>query len=462
MKAIDLYVAFFCALALGALAAFDWTGLIFLSGSEWMGLLALVLLGLISESLSLTIEVEGNAGGVSITFIPLLTAVFLFGPGAGIIFVIIAGGIGESLLRKKPAVRVAFNVAQWIVATAAAGWIFLGLGGEGIMAVVARSADVSVTQHLAPFIAYSLVFLLFNHGAVSLAISYSEDVRFAEVWKTLVGKSGGNILYDLLISPIAIAVGLFYVALGLLGLVVALLPLLFIRRSYLTNLKLQEANRDLLAALVKAIETRDPYTSGHSVRVASLAKRIGHQLALPSRKIRAVETAALLHDIGKIDAVYSEILRKPGGLTPDERRIIESHVAKGVELLQSLSSFGAEVIGAVRHHHERVDGRGYPDGLEGNDIPLGGRIIKVCDAVDAMLSDRPYRDALDLSAVREQLLTYAGSQFDKEIVEQVTDSDLLEKHSKAVKISREKQESMEAPQSAPEDMSAQTPARIPI
>jgi len=108
--------------------------------------------------------------------------------------------------------------------------------------------------------------------------------------------------------------------------------------------------------------------------------------------------------------------------------VIESHVTKGVELLTSLSSFPSEVVSAVRHHHEREDGKGYPDGLAGDAIPLGAKIIKVCDAIDAMLSDRPYRSALSLAQVKEQLITYAGIQFDPDVVRCVVASTVLEDH----------------------------------
>lgn len=172
------------------------------------------------------------------------------------------------------------------------------------------------------------------------------------------------------------------------------------------------------------------------MRVSHLARRIAEEMGLSRRKTDAIETAALLHDIGKIDAVYSEILEKPGSLTSEERAVIESHVLKGVELLESLSSFGDDVIAAVRHHHERMDGKGYPDGLEGEDIPLGGRIIKVCDAIDAMLSDRPYRKALDLSAVEEQLTIYSGSQFDQLIVEKITTTDLLTEYAREFRVEK--------------------------
>jgi HD-GYP domain-containing protein (c-di-GMP phosphodiesterase class II) len=112
--------------------------------------------------------------------------------------------------------------------------------------------------------------------------------------------------------------------------------------------------------------------------------------------------------------------------------MIESHVHKGVELLESLSSFEEQVILSVRHHHERYDGKGYPDGVSGKDIPIGGRIIKICDAIDAMLSDRPYRKALELPVVRQELLVHSGTQFDPDIVERLLATDYLEQHADEV------------------------------
>ena len=111
-----------------------------------------------------------------------------------------------------------------------------------------------------------------------------------------------------------------------------------------------------------------------------------------------------------------------------ERRVIQSHVTTGVELLESLSSYPEAVLGAVRHHHERVDGGGYPDGLVGNEIPIGARIIKVSDAVDAMLSDRPYRKALQVEVVREELLEFCGTQFDPGVVHVILKTSVLTDH----------------------------------
>jgi putative nucleotidyltransferase with HDIG domain len=242
-------------------------------------------------------------------------------------------------------------------------------------------------------------------------------VAFGRIW--------GTALNDLMVLPIAILVAYLYFELHVVGLLVALLPLLFVRYAYLAKFRLEVANRDLLQVLVKAIETRDPYTSGHSIRVQSLSKSIGEELGLSVRTIDELEAAALLHDVGKIEVVYEEILRKPSSLSEQERKIIESHVLRGVEILTSLSSFNSRIIAGIRHHHELFDGSGYPDGLSGVRIPLYARIIKVSDAIDAMLSTRPYRPALS-----------TGKHFDPEIVKVVVKSSVLAQHAAMVEIDR--------------------------
>jgi HD-GYP domain-containing protein (c-di-GMP phosphodiesterase class II) len=137
--------------------------------------------------------------------------------------------------------------------------------------------------------------------------------------------------------------------------------------------------------------------------------------------------AALLHDIGKIDPIYSDVLAKPFDLSPSERELIQTHAAKGADLLLDLNSVDSEIVATVRHHHERYDGKGYPDGLAGESIPLAARIIMMSDSIDAMLSDRPYRKALSLDRVKNELVRCSGSQFDPKIVRSVLDAGTLDK-----------------------------------
>ena len=429
---IRTYVAVVVVLSVGSLPLVDWASLFGLPAEAWAGLLALITLGLLSESLSLTIKVGGNSGSSSITCLPLLACVLLFGPAPALILHATAGAFGEIIIRRTPPIKAVFNISQFVLSTVLGGLAFALVGG------LPQAPELSASEfafQLGPLVVFGLVFLLVNHGSVSVAIGFSESMSFKKAWGLLAGKSGTNLLSDLLVSPIALVIAFLYVDYGIPGFLIVLLPLLFIRRAYLTTFQLQEANTNLLKALVKAIEVRDPYTSGHSQRVADLSRRIAEKLGLSARHVSLIETAALLHDIGKIDEIYVEILQKKGSLTPAERKVIESHVSRGVALLESFSSFPEAVLGAVRHHHERVDGRGYPDGVAGDAILIGGRIIKVSDAIDAMLSDRSYRRALTLPVVREQLLEFAGIQFDQLIVAVVVRSSLLDDH--AVAISRE-------------------------
>jgi putative nucleotidyltransferase with HDIG domain len=428
MKAIDAYVLAVCAAALSLAPFAGWADLAVLPLDSLVALGWLMALGLVSERLSVATIVGQSGGTHSVTFIPLLASVLLFGPAAPVLFIAVVGTIGEFYFRRKGFIRGLFNVAQYILACTIGGMLFRAVGGSAQAAAGVGRMGQNFDLEIIPFLTFSTVLLALNQVLVSGAISLSQSLPFREVWRKIVGRSGANVFYDVLLSPIAIVIASLCVEVGTGGLFIAVLPLLAIRHAYLTSYRLQQANRDLLRALVKAIETRDPYTSGHSRRVQALARQIVRALGLPEKQAEAVEQAALLHDIGKIEAIYTEILSKPSELSKEERAVIESHVTKGVELLKSLSSFPREVIEAVRHHHEREDGRGYPDGLRGSEIPLGAKVISICDAIDAMLSDRPYRRALPLAAVRQQLETFSGVQFDPRLVAVVVRSSILEDH----------------------------------
>lgn len=164
-----------------------------------------------------------------------------------------------------------------------------------------------------------------------------------------------------------------------------------------------------LDAMARTIDARDAYTSGHSHRVAAYALAIGRALDLDEHMLRVLRRGAVLHDIGKI-GVSDAVLNKPGRLTPEEMDEMQRHPVTGYELLRDMPFLGDE-LGLICHHHERWDGHGYPDGLAGEEIPLGARILAVCDAFDAMTSDRPYRRAMPIAAARAQLIAGAGTHF---------------------------------------------------
>jgi putative nucleotidyltransferase with HDIG domain len=434
-RLVHLYVAGMVVTALVALAITEWRPLLNLGIAGSVGLIVLLGMAIASESLAIRLNVGETASSSSITFIPLLASVQLFGPAAGVLLMALTDAFGEFVVRRKALERVGFNIAQVTVAASVGGWAFTVMGGVALQPLLSTPASADLSTQLLPFMAFALVFLAFNHVAVSLAIALSGGLHFRDVLAQMLGSSGAS-LQDVLVSPIAIVVAFLYVQWGVSGILIVLLPLLFVRRAYLTADELRAANTALLRALVKAIETRDPYTSGHSVRVSHLAKRIAARMGLSRAAVRDIETAALLHDIGKIEAPYTGILSKTETLSLQERVIIRSHVTKGEELLRNLSSFPESILRVVRHHHEREDGAGYPDGLKGDEIPIGARIVAVCDAVDAMLSDRPYRGALTLSAVIGQLRVHNGTQFAPGVVRVLLDDSLLTQYAELVETER--------------------------
>jgi diguanylate cyclase (GGDEF)-like protein/putative nucleotidyltransferase with HDIG domain len=179
--------------------------------------------------------------------------------------------------------------------------------------------------------------------------------------------------------------------------------------------KLKSATFESSRALVAAVEAKDPYTSRHSVTVALAAAAIARAMGLDGAQVESIQMAATLHDIGKI-GIPDQVLTKPGALTDEEYELIKQHPVIGASILEHVSLFRAEVP-IIRHHHERWDGRGYPAGLAGERIPTGARILAVCDALDAMLSDRAYRQRLPIEEARRQLDQGAGTQFDPRVVE---------------------------------------------
>jgi putative nucleotidyltransferase with HDIG domain len=174
--------------------------------------------------------------------------------------------------------------------------------------------------------------------------------------------------------------------------------------------------------MVKAIEARDPYTSGHSVRVSELSRTIAVELGLPAKEVEQIETAALLHDVGKIHEEFAPLLRKEGRLSAEETALMQTHSVKSAELVGIISKFRGFIQDSVRHHHERWDGEGYPSGLSGKDIPMGSRIILISDTIDAMTTDRPYRKRLPLEVVIAELQKCKGTQFDADLVDVVVSS----------------------------------------
>lgn len=386
--------------------------------TDWVGLGICALFGILAEAMAVDFRVgSGRQARSSLAFLPFLSALTLFPPVPAVTIIVAVSAVSQFGLRRAQFLKGLFNVSQGTLAGLAASFVFAALGGF-------QGVDWRLPLVFAPLAG---TFFLTNMLLTSVAVAWLRGGSVVDAFQQIVGNGGANLRYDLLASSLALIAVVLYRDYGVVGVVLVITPLLLVRYSYLSMHQIIDQNKDLLRALVRAIETRDPYTSGHSVRVATLAVVIAHDLGLPRRQQNFVEIAALLHDIGKIDSVYAEVISKPYSLDDEERALIQTHAARGAEILEAMTSVPREVVLSVRHHHERFDGQGYPIGMAGTDIPLAARIIMLCDSIDAMLSDRPYRKALTLTAVKSEIERCSGTQFDPTIVAIVLAKNTLER-----------------------------------
>jgi putative two-component system response regulator len=172
---------------------------------------------------------------------------------------------------------------------------------------------------------------------------------------------------------------------------------------------------EAIKALASAVDAKDPYTARHSRRVTRLSLLLADSIQLSSEERYMLELSAWMHDVGKI-GVPDSILTKPAPLTPKEFAVMKEHPAKGAEIVGEIEEFG-QVADVIRHHHERVDGQGYPDGLRGAAIPLASRIILIADSFEAMVADRSYRRSLGREAAIRELQEHSGTQFDQSLTQ---------------------------------------------
>jgi len=319
--------------------------------------------------------------------------------------------VAQLVIRRKTLVRASFNTAQYM--------LFVGLGGLVYSALGGHVGFDKVQVNFVAFASLVLVFFLVNQITVSSAVALTTDISVREAWTRIAGDS---LLYDLVSSSLAIVLAYLYIRFQFVGLAVLVLPLFFVRHMYQMNLQVERANRELLELMVKSIEARDPYTSGHSIRVSEYARQIAREAGLTPKHVDQVGTAALLHDVGKIYEEFAPLLRKEGRLTPEERMLMQAHPVRSAELAGTIAEFRGRVQTDIRNHHENYDGTGYPDGLRAEGIPIGARIIMVADTLDAMTSDRPYRKAMTLQRALEELSRHSGRQFDPTLVSVVTKS----------------------------------------
>lgn len=414
---IDLLVGAVVLCAIVALAV-AWQDRPAFPGFWELGAFFVIAFLLDQTSLPLRVSASGST-----SFVMHMAAGVLFGGFWGGLIAGSSAGLSQFAEGVAPR-KIAFNVAQRTLSITVAVLFYRSLGGH-LPPVFLTFGEAAISRSalqldLALFFAFAAVYFVINSMAVSAAISLSTARRLREVWSL---NTRGVVGYDLGASLIAMLVAFVfrlsehYTGFGPWGLLLVIGPIIVIRHIYALYHQLQESGQELLQVMVKAIEARDPYTSGHSLRVRELSRSIAIELNLPTREVEQIETAALLHDVGKIHEEFAPLLRKESRLTEAETALMQTHASRSADLVGLISKFRGVIQDAVRHHHERWDGQGYPSGIKGAEIPLGSRIILISDTIDAMTTDRPYRKRLPMDVVIAELQKCSGTQFDPTIVE---------------------------------------------
>lgn len=384
---------------------------------QWLMLAALTLF-----TGTFTVRIPGVPARLSVSDTFVFTSVLLFGPAAGTITALLDTLIiclRNGHLAREP-FRLIFNISAVALATRISGEVFFGVAGIPPYTI----SHTPLSQILLPLFLFTLTYFLLNSWLVTIALALEQGTPPLAIWRDnflwlSVNYLGGGSVAALLVTY---SREIDFTTLGII------IPLLLI--SYLTFKtslgRIEDANKHLtqvnkmylstIETLAMAIDAKDQITHGHIRRVQRLAVGLAKSVGVNDDiQIRAIEAAALLHDMGKL-AIPEYILNKPGRLTSNEFEVMKQHANIGADILGSIH-FPYPVVPIVRHHHESWDGSGYPDKLKGVAIPLGARILSVVDCFDALTSDRPYRPRLSTEDAIAILVQRRGSMYDPLIVD---------------------------------------------
>lgn len=356
----------------------------------------------------------------SIHLLPTLFAAVLFGPLSAAV-VGAASMLGDPELmshgdrERAPRLKWATYTSTRLMCGAAMGF-------------AAQATLTAVPSEFGALIAASLIGALVGEVLDVFFAALTSRVRGGSIAKTISSFVPVVLTSAPVYAPVVALLAYIYIRVSPWTLALFLVPAMAAQRLYglyqeqrqlasdlsLANKTLEEANLQFASALIATLDARDQYTAGHSAAVAIYSRDIAERMGLPGDLQKQAYLCGLVHDIGKI-GLPPGLLEKPGALTLEERRQMQEHSAIGERILVHVGEY-EEIARIVRHHHERVDGEGYPDGIVSDEIPLVSRIIAVADAYNAMTSDRPYRDAMPSRVARLRLAQAVDGQFDTAVV----------------------------------------------
>lgn len=344
-----------------------------------------------------------SGGGVTVGFAVVLSSILLFGAPFAVWVAFLGVFITTAFLSKGiPIYKILFNCGMFAVMAGAAGLVFEKLGG--------KPGELKLLADIIPLLFTIFTYFFLNVFLVNIVLTLSQNLSPYSIWLKNLRWAVPNYLA---LAPIGILITYIYALLGVVGLILFFVPLFIARNSFKLYMDMRKVYLETVQALAAAIEAKDPYTKGHSERVAQYAVAVAREMGLPEDETEIIQYAALLHDIGKI-GISEQILNKPAKLSEEEFERIKTHPVIGSLIVERIK-FLSKASDLIKYHHERLDGTGYPSGLKSGEIPRGAEILSVADVFDALTSDRPYRKAWSIDSTVKKMINGTGKEFDPEI-----------------------------------------------
>lgn len=345
------------------------------------------------------------------TFAITVASYILFGPLSAIIIIIL--GFSFRILKKDNGYRHIFNTPFYgtasnycilVLPALIANYIFVMLGGI-------TPVD-NIGGNLFKLIIFSGIYLLINTILISILYSLMTNKNSLFAFLSNIKLMLLNILA---MAPFGFVIAFIYEAFGYLGVILLIFPVILARYSFSQYIDAKSQYIQTVNVLMRAMEARDKYTEGHSQRVAQISEKIARELKYNEWQVENLNMAAMLHDVGKI-GIDDSILNKPGRLTEAEYNTIKQHPDIGYNILKEVKNM-KNILPIVKYHHERFDGKGYPEGKDVDELSMDVFIVQLADSIDAMATDRPYRKAQEQESIIEEVKKCKGTQFHPRVVD---------------------------------------------
>lgn len=369
-----------------------------------------VIFFIILTALTESLTVEFKNMSFSMSFAVTLAAYILFGTFQCIIITIIGFlfrvikvdknkyGYSHKYIFNTPIYGTVFNCCALLLPIIISNFFYKACGG---------SFNIEfIYYNIGPIIIFGIAYFVTNILIISILMCIMTNKNF---WFCFLGNIKVGFLNSLVMIPIGILLAGIFHKYGRFGIVFTIFPIILIRYTLLLYIDSKSQFIETVEALMNAMDARDKYTEGHSRRVAEISVAIAKELKYNQWKIEQLSITAMLHDVGKI-GVSDTILNKPGKLTDEEFKIIKEHPQIGIKIIKDIKNIDY-IHPVVSSHHERYDGKGYPDGKKGDELPLNVYIVQLADTIDAMASDRPYRKGLPTDIIIDEITKYSGTQF---------------------------------------------------